>query len=228
MESLPGLPGVAVIVENLHDDAKTAGLTKETIQTVLELGLRRAGIRILTGIERLLTPGQPVLYAVVAVVTDPRGGHIYTLGLDLRQTVTVRGDIEVIASTWEVPPTVGLAADLRSAVRLRFLPAFFALLGFSFRALTTTLDRTCGARCVAVDPPQNSYYPASSQQSHFSVADNSVDLWQSGPCCKVASRRSAVAHAQYQAREELERKCQLHSAYETRFPSAPAGGASAQ
>ncbi|HWF60658.1 MAG TPA: hypothetical protein VN666_10185 [Nitrospira sp.] len=47
-DSLRGLPGVVVVVEDIRPDAKRDGVSEEEIRTAVELILRSSGIRILT------------------------------------------------------------------------------------------------------------------------------------------------------------------------------------
>ncbi|MER3447850.1 MAG: hypothetical protein C4291_13930 [Candidatus Dadabacteria bacterium] len=47
--SLRGLHGVRVLLTDLNSDAKQEGLIKSELQTDVELRLRKAGIRVLTG-----------------------------------------------------------------------------------------------------------------------------------------------------------------------------------
>ncbi len=47
-KTLKGIKGFDVIVEGLSSDAKEAGLTRERLQTLVELKLRMAGIKVLT------------------------------------------------------------------------------------------------------------------------------------------------------------------------------------
>ena len=61
-ESLRGLTGVEVVVENVPPDLEPAGLTANQLRTDAELRLRKAGIRVLTREETLATPGVPYLY----------------------------------------------------------------------------------------------------------------------------------------------------------------------
>lgn len=51
-ESLVGLPGVLVVIEEINPEAQTDGLSVEAIQTAVELILRSSGIPVLTPSER--------------------------------------------------------------------------------------------------------------------------------------------------------------------------------
>jgi len=65
---LAGLQGVHVLFEDLSPGAKEAGLTKEQIQTDVELKLRLAGIKVLSKEEVLATKSLPCLGVTVTVV----------------------------------------------------------------------------------------------------------------------------------------------------------------
>lgn len=97
-ETLAGLPGVAVIIEEVKPP-----LQKSTIQTDVELRLRRAGIRVLSEEERLQTTGFPYLYVNV----NHMGDNIAAKGVsvELRQSARLVREPHVLvpsASTWAV------------------------------------------------------------------------------------------------------------------------------
>jgi hypothetical protein len=50
-ESLRGISGVYVLVENLSDEARRDGLNEQDIQTDVGLKLRLAGVKVLTEAE---------------------------------------------------------------------------------------------------------------------------------------------------------------------------------
>lgn len=105
-ETLRGLLGIGVAVEDLSPDAKKHGLTEERIKTDVELRLRTAGIKVLTDEERLKTPGSPYLYVNVGTMNvGTRGNHgLYSIALmvDLVQEVSLERNpsIKTLASTW--------------------------------------------------------------------------------------------------------------------------------
>ena len=61
-ESLRGLPGVQVLIEDIRPNAQADGLSQEAIRTAVELILRSSGIRVLTQSERSEMPSKPYLY----------------------------------------------------------------------------------------------------------------------------------------------------------------------
>jgi hypothetical protein len=104
-----------VVVENLDNpDAEKDGLTRDQIQTDVELHLRLAGIKVLTMEQRQATPGMPYLYVNLNTVKN-RETYSFSIEITLRQRVNLRRDpnISVAAATWDVRRigTVG-SADL--------------------------------------------------------------------------------------------------------------------
>jgi hypothetical protein len=75
-ESLRGISALEVVVEDLPDGAKLLGLTKESIQTDVELKLRLAGIRVVTQKEDLQLPGMPTLYVGVNLTNGAGAGRV--------------------------------------------------------------------------------------------------------------------------------------------------------
>jgi hypothetical protein len=76
-ETLKGISAVSVVVEDLPpDSAKILGLSKETIQTDVELKLRLGGIRVVTEKEGMRLPGSPAVYINVNLADDLRAAHI--------------------------------------------------------------------------------------------------------------------------------------------------------
>jgi hypothetical protein len=67
---------------DLPDSAKILGLTKEIIQTDVELKLRQAGMRVMTREEGEKLPGSPAVYINVNLSDDARAANI---GVELQQ-----------------------------------------------------------------------------------------------------------------------------------------------
>src|SRR5438128_12486274 len=83
--TLRGLPGVEVIVANLKPEVERAGLTKEQLQTDVELQLRKAGIRVFTSEESRRVQGQPWLYVEVHALLSSHGLVVYNILVMLNQ-----------------------------------------------------------------------------------------------------------------------------------------------
>jgi hypothetical protein len=67
---------LSVMVEDLPDSAKTLGISKDTIQTDVELKLRLAGMRIVPEQEGERLLGSPVLYVNLNVADDGKAADI--------------------------------------------------------------------------------------------------------------------------------------------------------
>jgi hypothetical protein len=107
-ETLRGITGVMVVVENVSPDIERAGLTPRQLQTDAELRLRKAGIRVLTREERLDTPGGPYLYIRVTgfrvhSMTGALLGYAAFSHVSLHQNVWLTRDPTIMAyaaETW--------------------------------------------------------------------------------------------------------------------------------
>ncbi len=105
-KTLEGLEGVKVIVEDMRPEVEQAGLTKSSLQTLVELELRKAGIRVLTEEERLKTKARPWLYLRVSVVIDDPGSCAFDISLWLNQAVILAGNGSIAtATTWDTSRT---------------------------------------------------------------------------------------------------------------------------
>ncbi len=92
-QTLIGLGGVYVLIEDLHEDVRRIGITESRLRTDIELKLRMAGIKVLTNGELLRTPGQPSLYLALTLIhRSNRTGHPYSLALDLQQGIKLDRD----------------------------------------------------------------------------------------------------------------------------------------
>ena len=89
--SLRGISGVYVLVEPMPDEEKRDGLNEQDIRTDVELGLRLAGVKVLTKKESLETPGRPYLF--VAVDTILRDSlYAFDIEVSLYQDVLLERD----------------------------------------------------------------------------------------------------------------------------------------
>ncbi|HEY6261241.1 MAG TPA: hypothetical protein VIW47_06595 [Nitrospiraceae bacterium] len=104
-ESLRGLQGVEVVIEDIKPDAQADGLSQESLRAAVELILRSRGIRVLTQSERSDMPAQPSLS--VHLVTDKHssGQYSFNARVELRQAVSLvsRPQHIVLAPTWSTP-----------------------------------------------------------------------------------------------------------------------------
>jgi hypothetical protein len=113
-ETLKGLPGVRVIVEahtlykqraglSTEQNAPIDGLSKDQIQTDVELRLRMAGIKVLTEAECNKAPGFPTLFITLIMAGSKEIDlYYYSLNIGLCQWVTLVRDpkISIGADTW--------------------------------------------------------------------------------------------------------------------------------
>lgn len=112
--ALRGLGGVAVTVYDITQEAERDGLSQATLQTDVELRLRKAGIRVLTGEQWLNEPGQPTLKVIVGlykVPSDRVDGYAKSLRGELWQHVLLSRNPSTIlrAATWTSVELVGIS-----------------------------------------------------------------------------------------------------------------------
>jgi hypothetical protein len=137
-QSLKGLKGVYVLVEDLKAEAERDGLNQASIRTDVELKLRQAGITVLTKAEAEAAPGAPCLYISV----DTKGSQSESLygvsmKVELKQNVRLDRDPSMWlpgVTTWSVEAvgTVGRGKlrNLRDRVKDyadRFINAYLSV-----------------------------------------------------------------------------------------------------
>ena len=86
-ESLRGISGIGVIVEEISPDASADGLSQDAIRTAAELILRSKGIRVLTNIDRTRLGSAPYLYININTLKEELGLYAYAVNVDLKQVV---------------------------------------------------------------------------------------------------------------------------------------------
>jgi hypothetical protein len=90
-----------VLVEDLPDGAKVLGLTKDAIQTDVELKLRLAGMRVVTTQEEVAKlPGSPSLYVNVNVSDSRAGAASVDVELDQNAVLERNGKFTIGVTTW--------------------------------------------------------------------------------------------------------------------------------
>lgn len=146
-ETLRGLVGVAVTIEDLAPDAERDGLTENQLQADVEHQLRQAGIRVLMDDERRRTPGTPVLSVRVGTY---KSGDVYSLCIELsllQATVLKREPhLERLTATWRARGVgSGGARRLHDARRVvagyidRFISAYLSVNPSAHPAMTHSL-----------------------------------------------------------------------------------------
>ena len=96
-ESLAGLDGLYVLVENLNSEALEGGLTREALQTYLEMRLRQARIPILSEGEAVANRRAPRVYLNVLASRPVPGLWVYKIGLYVMQRACIVGWPEGLA-----------------------------------------------------------------------------------------------------------------------------------
>ena len=134
--ALKGLSGVYIMPETpLEPDAIAGGLSYDAIRTDVELKLRQAGIRVLSGDEWERAPGKPYLQVWPRVLKGGvLGGYIYQITVEFKQHVSLvrTSDIKVFAVTWSTEH-MGYTPDLkdiRDRMKLlldRFIDAYLGV-----------------------------------------------------------------------------------------------------
>jgi hypothetical protein len=102
-KALVGLMGVNIDIAEMDSDAERLGLTRDQLQTDVELRLRKAGVRMLTEKERRETPGGPRLYVSVAISSGANSPiAAYSIIVALTEWVTLDRDLRTIGTIWEI------------------------------------------------------------------------------------------------------------------------------
>jgi hypothetical protein len=108
-KSLRGLPGVYVNVGSLAPDIEAEGLTKERLQTDIEIRLRKAGIRVFSLEEARALPSTPTLNVEVpsqqlAALTKALGGTLFSISVlvELHQAASLERfpNTKFLVITW--------------------------------------------------------------------------------------------------------------------------------
>jgi hypothetical protein len=111
-ETLRGLTGVMVVVEDLKEDAQADGLSVAGLQDQTEARLAEAGIPILPLDEWRSTSGRPWLYVSVNTLRHI-GGYFFSVDVQLKQEVTLPRQPSIVtsSSTWELGSIGFVMAD---------------------------------------------------------------------------------------------------------------------
>jgi len=104
-ESLRGLQGVEVVVDEIKPDAQADGLSQDSIRATVELILRSKGIRVLTQSERSEMPSKPYLHVSVGTDKQASGQYSFSARVELHQAVSMvhRPQHIMPAPTWVTP-----------------------------------------------------------------------------------------------------------------------------
>lgn len=108
MESLKGLKGVEVLVEELNADLENLNLTMIQIQSEVEAQLRKAGVPVLSKEEneKIQPSRKPYLYIKInsCKLSSQKESIAFNIGIALNQQVLLRGQADskkcFFAPTW--------------------------------------------------------------------------------------------------------------------------------
>lgn len=112
-DTLRGLTGVHVVVEELRPEAVDDGLSKEAIEESVVQRLWDGGVRVLMEDQWTIAAGAPYLYLNVNAVKS-KDLYVYAVDLQLNQTVKLERlpSVAVAATTWATGCRVGaVSAD---------------------------------------------------------------------------------------------------------------------
>ena len=104
-ESLRGLQGVHVLIEQIDPEARADGLSEKAVRTAVEDILQSSDIQILTNSERITTPSKPYLYVnIIAVKSKGMSSYALTVNVYFRQYVSLvhRPQHTMSATTWHI------------------------------------------------------------------------------------------------------------------------------
>lgn len=112
-ESLRGLAGIEVVVDQLDTEIEQVGLSAAKLQQDVRQRLQKAGVKVLNERERVATPATGVLLIRLETLHDRIGRYFYTMDLLLAQRVKLenRPELEFSAVTWKKLGTVSTIAD---------------------------------------------------------------------------------------------------------------------
>jgi hypothetical protein len=121
IESLRGLTGVNVLVEDLPTEIKKElPFDENQISVDVELKLRMAGIKVLSEEERIKTPGMPYLYVnqyIKRLLNMPIFYFHIKIGLKQMVYLERNPNISSIGTTWETGTTGFVGEDVVSKIR---------------------------------------------------------------------------------------------------------------
>jgi hypothetical protein len=116
-ETLRRIEGVRVLVEDVQPGVEGHGLTRQQVQTAVELRLRTAGIQVLTEREWATIPGNPYLSVHVTARQTPGGLsdlYTYAISVAFKQNAVLVRDSDITAmgaATWSVDESGSVGRD---------------------------------------------------------------------------------------------------------------------
>lgn len=119
IDTLDGLSGVFVTVDNLNPAAEAYGLASRKVQGDVALRLQQNGIHVFTVEQMRHTPGLPILKVSTNVHKSEAGYYVYSIDLYLQQTVKLsrRPSVETYAVTWKTGTLGVVSGDRLSSLK---------------------------------------------------------------------------------------------------------------
>ena len=101
-DTLRGLKGIMVFVEDIDSDVENHGLTKVLLKRRVESRLRQADIPVLTRDEAFNMPGKPYLYLSLTTHNTGIDLYSYSIRIEFNQDVCIirEPSIRASATTW--------------------------------------------------------------------------------------------------------------------------------
>lgn len=125
INTLKGIKGIGVSVEDIDADAVAEGLNKDKLLQLVTQKLKKSGVKVLTDLELRTVSGQPKLVLNINSIKQPGPIYIFTTTLDLTQIVLLERNkgLTAVSPTWTVLTTGGsLPEDLASNVQASIEP----------------------------------------------------------------------------------------------------------
>ncbi len=120
INTLKGIKGIGVSVEDIDADAVAEGLNKDKLLQLITQKLKKSGVKVLTDLELRTVSGQPKLVLNINSIKQPGPIYIFTTTLDLTQIVLLERNkgLTSVSPTWTVLTTGGsLPEDLAATVQ---------------------------------------------------------------------------------------------------------------
>jgi len=106
--TLHGLNGVGVVIENINQETQRDGLDPNQIRADVEIRLRKAGIKVLTGSKYRKESGLPYLDVNVSAVKSKKLDlYAYHIAVEVYQLMTLNRDRNIVSfsDTWSTGST---------------------------------------------------------------------------------------------------------------------------
>lgn len=100
-DSLAGIDGVMIVVEQLPADAERIDLARDDLEREVAYRFKRAGIRVLTAAERGADPRNPYLYVNCNILYVPDIQLTsFSIDVEMHQTATLKNGKDSPVLTW--------------------------------------------------------------------------------------------------------------------------------